>query len=68
MAPEYDTCSVVPLHLTVELAHHILHIHRSCPTEQCPRRKAALYYLMDTRRVTTRRAGLPGSARRTGLG
>ncbi|MCM6772938.1 hypothetical protein NDR87_05230 [Nocardia sp. CDC159] len=51
MAPVFDSCAVVPRHLTVEQAHNILHIHRSCPTDQCPRRKAALYFLMDSRRA-----------------
>ncbi|NQE88067.1 hypothetical protein [Nocardia terpenica] len=51
MAPVFDSCAVVPRHLTVEQAHNIVHIHRSCPTDQCPRRKAALYFLMDSRRA-----------------
>ncbi|MBB5913192.1 hypothetical protein BJY24_002059 [Nocardia transvalensis] len=51
MAPVFDSCAVVPRHLTVEQAHSILHTHRSCPTDQCQRRKAALYFLMDSRRT-----------------
>ncbi|MBF6173046.1 hypothetical protein [Nocardia blacklockiae] len=51
MAPVFDSCAVVPRHLTVEHAHNILHIHSSCPTDQCQRRKAALYFLMDSRRT-----------------
>ncbi|WP_216894502.1 hypothetical protein [Nocardia alni] len=50
MAPVFDSCAVVPVHLTVEQAHNILHIHRTCPPDQCQRRKAALYFLMDARR------------------
>jgi hypothetical protein len=51
MAPVFDSCSVVPQHLTVEQAHNIVHIHLGCPADQCLRRKAALYFLMDARRV-----------------
>jgi hypothetical protein len=51
MAPVTDSCAVVPRHLTVELAHNILHIHRTCPPDQCLRRKAALYFLMDSHRA-----------------
>ncbi|OBA45510.1 hypothetical protein A5789_06990 [Nocardia sp. 852002-51101_SCH5132738] len=50
MAPVFDSCAVVPRHLTVEQAHNILHSHSSCPTDQCPRRKAALFFLMESRR------------------
>jgi len=54
MAPVSDSCAVVPRHLTVEQAHNILHIHCGCPADQCVRRKAALYFLMDARRVGRR--------------
>jgi hypothetical protein len=65
MAPVFDSCAVVPRHLTVEQAHNILHIHRSCPTDQCPRRKAALYFLMESRRgARGPGADLPGRAPR----
>ncbi|MFF0492975.1 hypothetical protein ACWDSJ_34795 [Nocardia sp. NPDC003482] len=69
MAPVFDSCAVVPRHLTVEQAHNILHIHRSCPTDQCPRRKAAVYFLMDARRVprANDRAPRPSARRATGL-
>ncbi|NKY53162.1 hypothetical protein [Nocardia vermiculata] len=50
MAPVFDSCAVVPRHLTVEQAHNILHSHSSCPNDQCPRRKAALFFLMESRR------------------
>ncbi|MVU79267.1 hypothetical protein GPX89_18730 [Nocardia sp. ET3-3] len=46
-APISDSCEVVPERFTVELAHSILRIHRSCPTDQCARRKAAVFYLYD---------------------
>ncbi|MGV9667119.1 hypothetical protein ACWDUL_13660 [Nocardia niigatensis] len=46
-APVSDSCAVVPERFTVELAHSILRIHRSCPTDQCARRKAAVFYLYE---------------------
>ena len=62
MAPVFDSCAVVPRHLTVEQAHNILRIHNTCPADQCMRRKAALYFLMESRRVTRGVVGprLPG--------
>ncbi|MBU3061161.1 hypothetical protein KO481_06450 [Nocardia sp. NEAU-G5] len=60
MAPVFDSCAVVPRHLTVEQAHNILHIHRGCPADQCMRRKAALYFLVDSRRVGRGAANAPG--------
>ncbi len=67
MAPVFDSCAVVPEHLSVEQAHNILHIHRTCPADQCQRRKAALYFLMDSRRVSRtnplRRATPPTTGR-----
>ncbi len=66
MAPVFDSCAVVPRHLTVEQAHNILHIHSSCPRDQCPRRKAALYFLMDSRR-TPRQNGRSASRNPSGL-
>lgn len=70
MAPVFDSCAVVPGHLTVEQAHNILHSHSSCPTDQCPRRKAALYFLMESRRSSggTGRGLRRTATRRTGLG
>ena len=66
MAPVFDSCAVVPRHLTVEQAHNILRIHNSCPADQCLRRKAALFFLMESRRVDRSVVGprLPGSPRR----
>ncbi|MFI5780170.1 hypothetical protein [Nocardia sp. NPDC051570] len=70
MAPVFDSCAVVPRHLTVEQAHNILHIHSGCPRDQCPRRKAALYFLMAARRVPRdkgRGTGRSASRNSTGL-
>ncbi|WP_147287964.1 hypothetical protein [Nocardia pseudobrasiliensis] len=70
MALVFDSCAVVPRHLTVEQAHNILHIHSSCPRDQCPRRKAALFFLMDSRRTPRqngRDAGRSASRNSTGL-
>ncbi len=69
MAPVFDSCAVVPGHLTVEQAHNILHSHSSCPTDQCPRRIAALFFLMESRRsVRGTGTALRRPAPRTGLG
>lgn len=57
MAPVFDSCAVVPRHLTVEQAQNILRIHNTCPADQCMRRKAALFFLMESRRMESRRAG-----------
>ncbi|WP_169541809.1 hypothetical protein [Nocardia jiangxiensis] len=67
MAPVFDSCAVVPRHLTVEQAHNILRIHNSCPPDQCLRRKAALFFLMESRRIDRGTVGrrLPGSPPRT---
>lgn len=48
-APVSDSCAVVPERFTADLAHSILRIHRSCPTDQCARRKAAVFYLYEQR-------------------
>ncbi|BAW10197.1 hypothetical protein [Nocardia seriolae] len=40
----------MPERFTVELAHSILRIHRSCPTDKCARRKSAIYYLYEHHR------------------
>ncbi|WP_369634065.1 hypothetical protein [Nocardia sp. JMUB6875] len=40
---------MVPERFTVDLAHSILRIHRSCPTDQCARRKAAVFFLYEQR-------------------
>ncbi|SUA75982.1 Uncharacterised protein [Nocardia otitidiscaviarum] len=49
-APISDSCEVVPGRFTIELAQSILRIHRSCPTDQCARRKAAVFYLYEQNR------------------
>lgn len=49
-APISDSCETVPERFTVELAHSILRIHRSCPTDKCARRKSAIYYLYEHHR------------------
>ncbi|MQY19413.1 hypothetical protein [Nocardia macrotermitis] len=66
MAPVFDSCAVVPGHLTVEQAHNILRIHNTCPADQCLRRKAALFFLMESRRADRGVVGprLPGSTPR----
>ncbi|MET9488362.1 hypothetical protein [Nocardia sp. NPDC006630] len=46
-APISDSCDAVPERFNVELADSILQIHRSCPTDQCARRKAAVFYLYE---------------------
>ncbi|GAB0101819.1 hypothetical protein JMUB6875_07850 [Nocardia sp. JMUB6875] len=48
-APISDSCEMVPERFTVDLAHSILRIHRSCPTDQCARRKAAVFFLYEQR-------------------
>ncbi|GAB2528595.1 hypothetical protein GCM10027167_35960 [Nocardia heshunensis] len=50
-APISDSCAAVPERFTVQLAQSILRIHQSCPTDQCARRKAAVFYLYDQRQV-----------------
>lgn len=66
MAPVFDSCAVVPGHLTVDQAHNILRIHNTCPADQCLRRKSALFFLMDSRRADGGMAGrrLPGTSSR----
>ncbi|MFD6353866.1 hypothetical protein KHQ06_03240 [Nocardia tengchongensis] len=48
-APVSDSCAMVPERFTEDLAHSILLIHRSCPTDQCARRKAAVFFLYEQR-------------------
>ncbi|WP_157556521.1 hypothetical protein [Nocardia acidivorans] len=49
-APISDSCDVVPERFNTELAQSILSVHRSCPTDQCARRKAAVFFLYDQAR------------------
>ncbi|MEU0540079.1 hypothetical protein [Nocardia sp. NPDC005978] len=50
-APISDSCDVVPERFTVEMAQSILGIHQSCPTDQCARRKSAVFYLYEHREL-----------------
>lgn len=59
-APIADSCAAVPERFTEDLAHSILQIHCSCPTDQCARRKAAVFYLYEQARCASPERQRPG--------
>jgi hypothetical protein len=47
----FSTCWMEPLDLTLQKAHQIMQMHRSCRTDECPRRRAALRVLVEAGRL-----------------
>ena len=43
----FSTCWVEPLQLTPQKAHTIMQMHRTCLSDECPRRRAAVQVLVE---------------------